>query len=169
MVVVVMVGILDGMPDGHDVGVDKSKRFPSECRVPEVGIATAINNSRTTDDHFTIFGDIEASAVHLLDLAEEVVVRDVSLGFQPVVMVKQLGERTEVIVCGYLFRHNATSIRMNDPLMHLLADPLFWCTTMKRIVNTHPVDGKEMLFAEFAVAEHFLVEVTYFNKKHATA
>ena len=157
------------MPDGHDVGMDEGKCLSTECGVPQVGIATAIDHCRTADDHFTILGDIEPSAIMLLDVTEEGIVRNVSLGFQPVVMVKQLGECLEIVLGGYLLSHHATGIGMDNALVHLVADALFWCMAVKGVVDAHPVDREEMLLAELPVAKHLLAEVTNFQIEHAAA
>ena len=57
MLVTMLMGILDGVPDSDSVRVEWQVGLTTEGGVPEIGILVAIDTGRTTNDVMVVFGD----------------------------------------------------------------------------------------------------------------
>ena len=119
------VGILDGMPQGQLVGMQKCKRLTTESGVPQVGVLLAVGHSRTADNVVVITSQIQSSVSLVLNGREEFLVGDIALGFQPVVMFQQLDERLKVGLVLHLIGDDTTLVGIVDALLQGRRDALF--------------------------------------------
>ena len=86
MIVAVLVGVFDGVPDGQRVGMQHDVCLTSEGRIPQESVTLAIHTGRTTDDMLLVFGDKKPTGIGLRRLNEELVVRNISFRLEPVVL-----------------------------------------------------------------------------------
>ena len=163
------VGILDGMPQGQLVGMQKCKRLTTESGVPQVGVLLAVGHSRTADNVVVITSQIQSSVSLVLNGREEFLVGDIALGFQPVVMLQQLDERLKVGLVLHLIGNDALGVGIIDVFLQAFRDTLLGSVTVQRVVNAHPVDGEKLSLPQFLVSEHLLAQVTDFDVEHAIA
>ena len=161
------VGILDGMPQGQLVGMQKCKRLTTESGVPQVGVLLAVGHSRTADNVVVITSQIQSSVSLVLNGREEFLVGDIALGFQPVVMLQQLDERLKVGLVLHLIGNDALGVGIIDVFLQAFRDTLLGSVTVQRVVNAHPVDREELSLPQFLVSEHLLAQITDFDVDYA--
>lgn len=169
MVIAVLVGIFDGMPDGQCVRMQHDIRLTSEGRIPQERIALTIDTGRTANDMLLVFGNEKPAGIGLCCFDEELVVGNIPLGLEPMVLMKQLAEGFEIILALHLASDHPTRHGIVDALLHLLRDTLFWQTAVEGVVDAHPMHREKALLAELLVAERLMGQVTEFDIERLAA
>lgn len=134
------VSIFYRSPDGHYVGMVRRETFPTECRVPQVGVVVAEYHSRTTDYMRVDLGNKHFPFSRLREVGEELLVGNISLRLHYVMTFQQFYECAEVVgrcnyVCGYSSRFG-----MTYALEHFQRKTFFGSMAVKGVVDAHPVD-----------------------------
>ena len=111
----------------------------------------------------------ELTLFTVLEPVKELVVRNISLWFKPMVLVKEFVKSYKIILTLHRLTGHPTGVCILDVMQHLLCDAFFGCATVKGVVDAHPVNGEELLLAELLVAEHLLTEIAHLNIQDATA
>ena len=110
------MGCLDGGPHGNGIRMEWGIAFTTRGGIPEVGIAIAEDGNSGTNDVVVVFRDQYLAHTLLNHLAEEGVVRDIALGFEPMMTAQQLRKGLEFVKCLYGFGHCPTLLAMNNTL-----------------------------------------------------
>ncbi len=131
MIIAVLVGILDGVPDGHGVRMQYHIGLTTKRRIPEEGIALTVDAGRTANHMPLVFGNKKPTTVGFCCFFKELIVRNISLWLKPMVLVQQLTESLEVFFAFHLAGDDSAGIGIVDALLHLLRDALFGQTTVK--------------------------------------
>ena len=91
-------------------------------------VGSMVNNKyarAAADGLVTVLGDEEPAVLPLHESPEEGLVRDVALGFQPVVLAQQPHELQELLRSLHLLGGHSAHLGLPDALEHLVAEPLF--------------------------------------------
>ena len=161
MIVATLMGILDGVPNGEHRRMHEYERLTSESGIPEIGVLSAVSTRRTADDTVFVKSDKETAVTAFDDTLKELLTWYVAFGLQQVMLTEQAHERSEFLFTIHLSGDDATLVGFGYTLLHTLVDALFRGMTVQRVVDAHPMDGKELLLSELLVGKHLLAEVTY--------
>ena len=141
------MGGLDGSPHGDGIGVEWGEALTARGRIPEVGVAIAEDGDGGTNNTLVVCRNQYLAHATLHHLAEETVIGDIALGFEPVVTTQQFREGVKLVECFYGLGHDATLLGVDDALQLLFVNALLGCSRMQRVVDVHPAYGEESLLA----------------------
>ena len=165
VVVALLVGILDGMPNGDLIGMEHEVGLPTESGIPQKGVAAVIGTGRTADDMIVIFGDEQLTLIAVIQVLKELFVRNIPFWLQPIVLAQQLVESLEVGWGVNCLTSHPSGIGILEVMHHLFRDPFLRRMAVQGVVDAHPVDGEILVLPELLVAEHLLRQVADFDVK----
>lgn len=86
------------MPDGHHIGMVQRMRFPLRGHEPQISILIRVDNDAATDDFIVAEGDKDLTYGTTLKTEAERLRGDVTVEFEPVVVLKHLPEGSDLII-----------------------------------------------------------------------
>lgn len=161
-----LVGPLYDMPNSEQVRMIDEIGLPQEGGIPQGDIVFGDDAGAAADGLTLHLGDEEVSIAMLQALAEELLVRDIVAGLEPVMTMEQSDKGMKVGLGFHLSDHHGFGLCLTNAPQHLGREPLFGCLAVQGIADTHPLDGIEATLAQALVAEHLLLQMTQFVIEH---
>lgn len=162
-----LMGIFYVVPDGEQVGMHPSVGLSSVGSIPEVGLLLTVSHRRASHHMVTVTGDKELATIPLQS-TEEIFVGHETLGLRPIMVTQKFHERLEIILTVHFASHHATLIGQVYAVLHLLVNAFLGGVGMEGVVDAHPTDWKEIVFAELPVTHHLSGEVTHLEIEYPT-
>lgn len=163
MGVAVLMGKLQGIPDGHGFWMQMEAALALAHCIKKVGIAQE-EDAGAASYHFPLVGSNENPAVwSSCKMHEKLLGWDKSSQLEPIEILEHPVEEGDVLSrCGFVAFHSLCRHALYY-VCHLGRESAFRCLAVERMVYLLPGNGEVAQSAEVAIAEHFLFHVRKFD------
>ena len=163
MGVAVLMGILQGIPDGHGFWMQMEAALALAHCIKKVGIALE-EDAGAASYHFPLVCGNEDFAVRIsCKMHEKLLGWDKSSQLEPIEILEHPVEEGNVLSrCGFVAFHSLCRHALYY-VCHLGRESAFRCLAVERMVYFLPGDREVAQSAEEAIAEHFLLHVRKFD------
>ena len=163
MGIAVIMGILQGVPDGHGFGMQMDTALALAHSIKKVGVALE-EDAGAASYYFPLVCSNENPAVlSSCKVHEKLLGWDKSSQLEPIEILEHPVEESNVLGrCGFVAFHSLCRHAFYY-VCHLGRESAFRCLAVERMVYFLPGDGKVAQSAEVAIAEHLLLHVRKFD------
>ena len=160
MTVALFVGMRDGCPHGSRLGMQQRVTLALGSQIPEVGVFLVVDTGTATDDAAMMTGAEEQGMARGEQLGKQSLGGKIATELEREETAQHAVELAEL---GEVLNNADLDTGLGDAfyaVLYLLAETLLGGTGVKRVVNSHPVNGEIALLTKVTIAEHLPGEMT---------